>query len=39
MKKELIIKATLLSYVATHAQIITEQTLVQCYSSRFKAIC
>ena len=36
MKKELTIKAR---YIATHAQIIIEQTLVQCYSSRFEAIC
>ena len=38
-EKELIIKATLLSYVATHALIITEQTLAQCYSGRFEAVC
>ena len=30
MKKELIIKATLFDYVATHALTITEQTLTQC---------
>ena len=36
MKKELIIKDTLLSYIATHALIITEQMLAQYYSSRFE---
>ena len=29
----------LIGYIATHALIITEQTLAQCYSSRFGAIC
>ena len=38
-KKEHKIKATLLSYVANHALVITEQTLAQCHSSRFEAIC
>ena len=34
----LIVKAILLSYIAIHVLIITEQYLVQC-SSRFEAIC